>query len=233
MNDIKCSALDNIEQGEKYYEELYPNVWLMDNHKWAFYAWEVYRFRHAGKIPSILVHIDMHWDGVNDFQNSETVAKLINASDEQSLMDLMVRKSSIRYDSFIAPAIIRGFVREVHFYCVQDEADIGLDADLLHRYDARQFIHKNIDSLIQQVDGRPILFDFDLDIFNKSEQWSEGDIWPEGDIVSFLDKCAELVLNSSLCTIAMSFNYSGTANDTRYLARLVVPKIIQNIQDKG
>lgn len=230
MNDIKCSALGNIKRGGKYFEELCPNVWLMDNHKWAFYIWEDYRFRHSGKIPSILVHIDKHWDGVNDFQKPETLARLININSTQGLMDLIEHKSLVRYDSFIAPAIIRGFVKEVHFYCLQDDTDIGLDDDLLHRYGARQFIHKNLDSLIQHVEDRPILLDLDLDIFNKSDQWNEGDIWPEGEIVSFVDKCTELVLNSSLCTIAMSFDYSGANKDTIYLTKLVVPSIIKYFQ---
>jgi hypothetical protein len=168
MHSIKYRALDAIKRNDKYFEELYPGVWLMDNHKWAFYIWEDYRFRHAGKIPSILVHIDKHWDGVNDFQKPETITNLININSAKELRDLVERKPFVRYDSFIAPSIIRGLVKEVHFICSQDDTDIGLDDNLLHRYEAKQFVHKNLDSLIQHIGDRQILFDLDLDMFNRS-----------------------------------------------------------------
>jgi len=230
MDYIKYPALDAIKRSGKYFEELYPNVWLMDNHKWAFYIWEDYRFRHSGEIPSILVHIDKHWDGVNDFRNPEVITSLININGTKELRDFVEYKSFVRYDSFIAPSIIRGFVKEVHFYCLQDDTDIGLDDDLLYHCEARQFIHNNLDSLIQHVANRPLIFDLDLDMFNRSNQSNEGDIWSEDAIVRFVDDCLEMIVNSSLVTIAMSFDYSGTDKDTIYLTKLVVPRIIKYIR---
>jgi len=227
------SVLDNIRRSGKYFEELYPNVWLMDNHKWTFYVWEDYRFRRSVGIPPILVHMDKHWDGVNDFQTPETIADLININSAKGVMNLIEHKSLVRYDSFIAPSIIRGFVKEVHFYCLQDDTDVGLDDDLLYRYKAKQFIHKTLKSLIEHVGGRSILFDLDLDLFNRSDQWNEGDIWPEEDIVRFMGKCSELIINSPLITVAMSFDYSGTDKDTKYLAKLVIPIIIHYAQNRG
>lgn len=43
----------------------------------------------------------------------------------------------IRYDSFIAPAVIRGLVGDVHFFCLQDDDAPGLDAELLNSTGAR------------------------------------------------------------------------------------------------
>lgn len=48
----------------KFIEELYSNVYLMDNHKWALYCWEFYRQKK--QLPSTLVHLDYHWDAIND-----------------------------------------------------------------------------------------------------------------------------------------------------------------------
>lgn len=233
MVTIKHPALDTVRRNSKYFEEIHTNVWLMDNHKWAFFIWEDYRYRNPGKFPSTLVHIDYHWDGINDIQEPEKVTNLLNINNSKGIRNLIARDSLVRYDSFIAPAIIRGIVKEVHFYCFQSDGDDGLENDLLQRYKAKQFIHSNIDTLIQGVSGKSVVFDIDLDIFNRSDKWDRGDIWAEEDILSFIDKCSGLIANSSLITIAMSFDYSGTAKDAKYLARLLVPKIIQNFQNKG
>lgn len=105
-----------VRRSDRYIEELYPNVWLMDNHKWAFYAWESHRVRPGNEIPSVLVHVDYHWDGVNDFQEPETVTHLINLHSCENIKELVAEDILVRYDSFIAPAIIRGFIREIHFF---------------------------------------------------------------------------------------------------------------------
>lgn len=231
--NMKYPVLAKIRQHEKYNEEVYPNVWLMDNHKWAFYVWENYRYHNADGIPPVLVHIDQHWDGVNDFQSQGRIHSLLRIKSSDEIKKLIERNSFVRYDSFIAPSIICGFIKEVHFYCLQDDTEIGLDDDLLYRYGAKQFIHKTIDSLIQRVEGRPLLFDLDLDVFNRSEQWGVGDIWPREDIERFMDKCSGLIVQSPLLTVAISYDYSGTEKDAKYLANLVVPKIIRYKQNEG
>lgn len=212
----------------KYFKEIYSNVWLMDNHKWAFYIWESCRLRNPNIFPSTLVHIDYHWDGINDFSNPRSVKRLINVQDSQSLLDFVTNTSFIRFDSFIAPSIIRGSVKEIHFYCLDYDNDIALDEELLRQCHAKQFVYKNIDSLIQHVSGKSIVFDIDLDIFNKSDKWEEGNIWDENDILKFVDKCTSIIANSALVTIATSTGYSGNNKDTEYLTDLVVPRIVSH-----
>src|SRR4051812_28727799 len=110
------------------------NIWLMDNHKWAFYIW--HRFRRQSQIEKFsLVHADYHWDGGSDFHGSEEAEQEILRADDAALEALVRDEQLIRYDSFIAPAVLRGYLSEVHFFCKQspDEGDVGIDEALLAR----------------------------------------------------------------------------------------------------
>jgi hypothetical protein len=131
----------------------------------------------------------------------------------------------VRKDSFIAPAIIRGLIEEVHFLCFQRDTTPGIDSELLERYGAKQFLHPDLSSLLKHAPQGSLL-DIDLDIFNRSGYWAKGDLWTDIEILQFLDGCIPLLKSSPLVTIAMSFNYSGSEDDTQYLSRLVVPTIL-------
>ncbi|GIX54018.1 hypothetical protein CQA4T8M7_32740 [Sphaerotilus natans] len=106
-----CSAL--VEDGN-YRVQLAPGVWLMDNHKWALLAWE--RERVPGR-RYVLVHADFHWDGVDDFASDGAPTKELLAADVDELESMIAGDKYIRFDSFIAPAVRRGLLSEVHFSC--------------------------------------------------------------------------------------------------------------------
>jgi len=113
----------------------------------------------------------------------------------------------------------------------QHDEEPGLDKDLLEEYGAKQQIHENIDSLIEEVADKLIMLDIDLDLFNRSQfapskVGDKGDLWTKEEITEFLDKCSVLVENSALITIAMTFGYSGDEEDTKYQTKLVVPRLI-------
>jgi hypothetical protein len=38
--DMKHGDTENSFRGDFYFEEIHPNVWLMDDHRWAYYIWE-------------------------------------------------------------------------------------------------------------------------------------------------------------------------------------------------
>jgi hypothetical protein len=103
-----CSAL--VEDGN-YRVQLAPGVWLMDNHKWALLAWE--RERVPGR-RYVLVHADFHWDGVDDFASDGAPTKELLAADVDELESMIAGDKYIRFDSFIAPAVRRGLLSEVH-----------------------------------------------------------------------------------------------------------------------
>jgi len=140
-------------------------------------------------------------------------------------------KHFVRKDSFIAPAVIREIINEIHFLCLQDDTTPALDEELLGKYNSRQFIHRNLQSLVSCT-PKGALFDIDLDIFNKSDYWGTGDLWTDSEILDFLWGCSGLIKSSPLITIAMSFNYSGSEDDTKFLTRFVVPRLLDLVQKK-
>jgi len=108
MNQIQ---IDNLIQDDDFFTQIFPDVWLMDNHKWAFYIWNKF-IKESGNQKLTLVHADYHWDDINDYQDApEEEEKLVN-SDDEKLIEIVKEDSFIRYDSFICPAIIRGLVNE-------------------------------------------------------------------------------------------------------------------------
>jgi hypothetical protein len=158
---------------------------------------------------------------VNDFHGDPSaVRELAGIHDMEGIYSLVQRNRDVRKHSFIAPAIIRGLVDEVHFYCKQVCTGPGLYPPFLKEHRARQFIHQGIESLLSHRISKPVIFDIDLDLFNNSDMWDEGDLWTDPEIVEFLSICSHMVRSSSVVTAAMSFGYSGTEEDTRHLTRL-------------
>jgi hypothetical protein len=228
---MKYADTENLGPDDFYFEEIHPNVWLMDDHRWAYYIWEKSLQQDRGKKPRTLVHLDYHWDGVNDFQSATDQNRLLRTSELDEIYRMVSEGIRLRKDSFIAPAIIRGLIEEVHFLCFQCDTTPGIDPELLDLYGLKQFFHPDLSSLLKYA-PQGSLFDIDLDIFNRSGHWAEGDLWTDIEISQFLDGCIPLLESSVLVTIAMSFNYSGSADDTRYLSRLVVPTIVDVFRRK-
>lgn len=218
MNDIM------FLQDENYFEEIAPNVWLMDDHKWAFLVWWSFFSQNDYKIPIPLIHLDYHWDAVNDFQNDKSIQKLLHA-DYQGIQNL-ISEGYIRKDSFIAPAIIKGYIDQVYFYCKQYDGEIGFYQPFLEKYNAAQANNQNLDFVQNMASQNSILFDLDLDLFNKSDMYSEGDLWHVDEIFDLIQKCSDAIKNALVITIAMSFGYSGTKKDTVELVRQIIPRII-------
>lgn len=224
---MDLTEIDNLSEDPEYYQDLGSGIWLMDNHKWAFYIW--HRFQVQTEIPKFtLVHVDYHWDGGDDFMHSEEMAAELMAATDERLIEFIREENWIRFDSFIAPAIRRGIVDEVHFYCKQDDGwDVGINADLLAHAATRQFIYDDINELIQHSFSCPLIFDLCLDLFNRSKMHYEGDIWKDEEIEEFLIISKPVLQQAALVTVSFSFGYSGTEEDTRRIAKLVLPRLLE------
>jgi hypothetical protein len=134
----------------------------------------------------------------------------------------------IRFDTFIAPAVRRGLLSEVHFFCKEDDGnDVGLDADLCSDGGVQQAFHVDAASLAALQPKGPLIYDLCLDLFNGAEDLFEGELWPDADVLAFLDDTRDHIVAAEIVTISLSFGYSGTEADTRHLAQLVVPRILQ------
>lgn len=218
---------DALSEDPEFFTDLGSGVWLMDDHKWAFLIWD--RAKRNSEVQKFsLIHADYHWDGVNDFHGSPARTADLLSADDAGLMRIMRCDNLICFDSFIAPAVLRGIFDEIHFFCLQDDGgDVGLDEELLRDTATAQVIHENLGSLLQREFASPLIFDLCLDLFNRSKKWYEGDIWPDAEIMEVLSAIRPLVETAKLVTISMSFGYSGTENQTRHLAKLVVPTLLE------
>lgn len=213
----------SLVEDSNYLVDLGRGVWLMDDHRWALKVWETER--KSGQYT--LIHADFHWDGCYDFHGySEMEDRLLGLTPEQ-ICQLVAKGEWVRCDSFITPAIRRGLVHTVHFYCFQEgPGDDAIDPDFLKICNAKQYIHSDASSLAAAEIVAPFIFDLCLDLFNNSDKWSEGNLWSDAEVIEFLVTTAPLIRKAEMVTISMSFNYSGTASDTQHLTKLVVPKIL-------
>ncbi len=222
MTDVD---VESLKRDDDYCVDLEQSVWLMDNHKWALYVWEMFR-QQAGGGRFTLAHADYHWDGGYDFHCDAQKEQELLAADLQRLRAFIQEEEWIRYDSFIAPAVARGMFDALHFYCLQgDEWDVAIDEDLRKLTGTDQIIHETPESLASMEITSPLIFDLCLDLFNRSDQFREGDLWADEEVLGFLDTVRPLITTAVLVTISLSFDCSGTAADTRHLASLVLPKI--------
>jgi hypothetical protein len=220
---VAALDFDLLNEDESFLADLGYGVWLMDDHRWALKVWETERKHNHYS----LVHADYHWDCCYDFHDQPAEEdKLLRASPEQ-LAYLVAHGEWIRYDSFIAPAVKRGLVHTIHFYCLQESAgDNALNEEFLRSCGAQQILHRTPDQLTRATIVEPIIFDLCLDLFNRSDEWAKGDLWTDAGIDAFVEKVGSLITAAELVTVSMSFNYSGTPEQTRHLTKRVIPKIL-------
>lgn len=212
-----------FKNDDGYFEHLESDIWLMDNHKWALYIWEQYRKENK---KYMLVHVDHHWDAIYDFEEQPEEEELLRASAEE-IKQLISNNNFIQYDSFIAPAIARGLINNIHFLCFQDDTDQGLWQPFLDRFKCKQTIHSTSKTLPAIAEGAPFIFDFCIDVFNRSGYMYKSELWDECEINDLLIDCKTLVQHAELVTISMSYGCSGTEEDTRKLTELVVSHFME------
>jgi len=217
-----CQLSDQVfENNDEYYESLGNGIWLMDNHKWSFVIWNK---ECTPNVNYLLVHVDYHWDAGYDIWDSPDNEEMFLLSNENEIIDIVREENLIRFDSFICPAIAKGFIDEVHFFCLQgdEDGDEAIYEDFIEKYECDQVIHNSITSLSNIKTEKPILFDFCIDIFNRSNQYYGSDIWPDSEINELLEGCKSLVVSADIVTISMSYGYSGSNEDTKRLTENVL-----------
>jgi hypothetical protein len=202
----------------------------MDDHRWAFYVWAQRALGHPDRLPLCLVHIDAHADAVDGFlPDPASWVPLQGETDLARIYERVAQDSDITLASFIAPAIRRGWITEVHFFGCADDDEL-LDAPLLAAAGASQQRHETIGGLVQAVEGRRLLLDIDLDVFNEAEARGQSRLWPEEEIIACVDAWTPLIQRADVITIARSFGFSGTVADTVRLTELVVPRVLARRQ---
>src|SRR5262249_28344953 len=145
-----------------------------------------------------LIHADYHWDGVSDFYGSQQDEDILLSADDAALEEMIRGDHLIRYDSFIAPAVLRRYFSDVHFFCKQADDDDEIDNELLTRTGTAQFIHQTTGALTHQQYQSPLIYDLCLDLFNNSDMFYQSDLWPDDEIIDFLTECKPLVQRAHL-----------------------------------
>ncbi|WP_095990551.1 UPF0489 family protein [Cystobacter fuscus] len=112
MHEVDFSQL---QPDDEYLSDLGADVWLMGDHRWAFLVWTRFGLERGIERFS-LIHADHHWDGINDFYEREEARDRLLAADLTKIEAMVRNKELIQFDSFIAPAVIRKLVTEVHFF---------------------------------------------------------------------------------------------------------------------
>lgn len=121
---------------------------------------------------------------------------------------------------------------EVHFFCKQTNTEPGLGEELLIDTGAREYLHNDVREFADTEFAGPVIFDLCLDLFNRSDMWATGDLWSDDEIREFLERVHPVIERAVVVTVSLSFDYSGTENDTRHLAALVLPFIMRWRSDK-
>lgn len=230
---LNADFFSNLESSDEYVEQLDERLWLMDNHKWACWIWERQLGGLADGRRAALLHFDYHFDSVNDFFNDADATAALRAENIDQIKERIELEDRIAYDSFIAPALLRGVIGDVHFFCLQDDDwDRGIDDETLQHCGSRQIFYDSVAASAQASVARPYIFDLCLDLFNnEGTKMYEGDLWPEPEIIQALNSWSHLIRDAACVTVSLSFDYSGTAEDTRYLARLVIPEMLRILHD--
>ena len=217
---------NHSKEDDRFCAVIGPGVWLMDDHRWAFYVWARHALEHPERLPLCLVHIDAHADAVDGFlPDPDSWAALQGETDLARIYERVAQDTDITLASFIAPAVRRGWITAVHFFGCADDDDF-LDASLLAMAGASQQWHETIMDLVRAVEGRRLLLDVDLDVFNDAEVRGQSRLWPQADILACVDAWTPLIGGADVVTIARSFGFSGTAADTVRLTELVVPRVL-------
>ena len=211
-----------LHPDDNFYVEVTPNVWLMDDHRWAYLIWELHRDDFTS-VPAAIVHVDYHWDAGDDFFHyPDKEAEFINLP-VAGIEDLVRENKWIRFDSFICPALIRRIADEVHFLCFQENGEEGIYIESLKKNSACQYIYRSVDDLAKVKIEKPLIFDFCIDVFNRSDdKWFQGEIWSSAEVYNFLSALKPLIKSAQLITVSMSYGYSGTEEDTAFLTRKVM-----------
>lgn len=228
MNNLDRAFFEGLRPDEVYLERLHDRLWLMDNHKWAYWVWENQPRRADQRYA--LVHFDYHFDDVNDFFQEPEEVVTLRSADSAAIRSRVEEGAGIRYDSFIAPALLRGIVNHVHFFCVQesDEEERGFDANTLRECDAQQTFYGSVEDAARANVQKPYFFDLCLDLFNRTDDLEfEGDLWDADEIRAALAAWQNLIQGAEVVTVSLSFGYSGTEQQTRELASLVVPLLLE------
>lgn len=200
-------------------------VYLMRDHQWAFYAWELARQNFFIKAPTTLFHIDAHLDDLPDALEIPGWEKIDTPEEALNFTE------NLNIDNFIWPAFARGTVDQI-VYVTQEDQEEGFEEWTKYRVPGKvytgihlrsfdEFIDKiATEQLVPFVQGQSKILNLDLDFFNKGTMWNSNPIlYSDRQILYYLEFLRDLY-QWDLITVAMSPEYCGGNDACSHLLNL-------------
>lgn len=205
----------------------YPEkrIYIMRDHNWAYYAWDIAKSLNYIKEESSLFHIDAHLDDLSDQLEWEEN----NWDKVCSLSDSYNYAAKTGIAEFIAPAFAKGLINNIVFVTNEDSQDAFYKDNMVianrnytgeHYRSFQDFFESLMKGNLEKlINGRTRILDLDLDYFNLNDRFDcDPELKEEKEIRSVLTALRDI--SWDFITVAISPEYCGGEDAAKYLYRL-------------
>ncbi|MBI4982856.1 MAG: NUDIX domain-containing protein [Candidatus Omnitrophica bacterium] len=143
-----CSSSSSVSQKN----EISPDIYIFENHGWAYQAWEVARLQGLVHDGAVLIHLDSHADMMSFKIHSRPTD-----------VDMALKERVCFLEHFIVPAVEVGLVGEIHdIYSELGPRDRPVSVDL-----SKAPLFLGVIECLHDFsqEQRPIILDIDMDYF--------------------------------------------------------------------
>ncbi|WP_198135822.1 UPF0489 family protein [Pontibacillus chungwhensis] len=224
------------------------SIYIMDDHSWAFFAWEFERLKGNVNGDSALLHFDNHLDdvpdridvnGLKDAQTKEDLISLIASKEERRSADY---SGKISIDNFIWPSFVRGTLGSMYIisphkqeslvnWLLAEEEYEGARKDDFFQYIPKEKIEKvkrvytfdefDLGEFNQLAQNNSKILNIDLDYFNESDDLFEPSLMRDNKVKGILEQLMN-ACKWDLITVAISPLYCGGEPEARHLLQLFI-----------
>ncbi|PYF02645.1 uncharacterized protein UPF0489 [Ureibacillus chungkukjangi] len=204
------------------------NIYIMDNHKWAFYIWELAREKSIINPNATLIHVDAHLDDCPFvLQDNPEYLEIEELSSLKRFTE-----NHITYDTFIWPAFGRGTIDNIIYVSdfssepfedwatnyVKGRTYTGLRVRTMSKL---QEIIEN--GLVESfVNDKSLILNLDLDFFNEENFHGRNPrLKPDEEVYNSLTYLKN-VYNWDLITVAISPECCGGEEPAQHLLDIFI-----------
>lgn len=213
------------DENKIYFPE--RKIYLMDQHKWAFYIWELAKEKGLIKPNATLFHVDAHLDDCPFVL--EDNPEYINISGKDNLKDFT--ESYIKIDTFIWPAFGRKTINNIIYVSDYWKSDPFEDwtREYVKGRNYEGIRVKSIQELKEllslgelepYIQDNSLILNIDLDFFNNEDFYGHNPkLKPDKDVIESLTYLKN-IYNWDLITVSLSPEYCGGEDACNHLFQL-------------